>query len=210
MSKKEDFYYSLAQEVTGLIPSATSFFKMICPDPANERRKDFAEKIAKKIKSNNKRIDDIENWKKDFEDNRCLLDADNEIKRVIIQNILINKLSSGWDNAFAEAEKFLFMRFYNDFCDIHFKVLKFMEDPMSVLTEKQANSIYCGGLDHVLIMAFPETKNYKDILEFVVNELLKYKLINSGWNCMMSKNGLKANRLTEFGSKFCKFISYNN
>jgi len=196
----------MALEATSKIPGATTIFKIIWTDPENKRQEEFSEKVIAKMKKLGGKVVNTEDWIKDYKNKKELLNIDSHIKRDIIQNILINNLSSDWKDSFIDAEEFLFMRYYDSFCDLHFKILKFMQNPMKVLTEKQKDSIYSCSLKDVLITAFPEVKGHEDILSIIVDELNRCELISSSIGCGMTRNGLRNNRLTSFGQQFCKYF----
>jgi hypothetical protein len=95
----------------------------------------------------------------------------------------------------------------------HIKILQFFDNPTKWFENAGQNppNFMMGSLSSILTNAFPPLSGQQELLDVIWRDLHDNGLHNtSGLMTTMSGNGLLANRTTQLGQEFLKFISTPN
>jgi len=105
--------------------------------------------------------------------------------------------------------KLMFLNLVDTLTPWHLRILKMLANPPAWFSErgKPWPAIMAGGLSNVLEEAFPELQGRSDFYNLLGRELYTRGLSGTdGFGGLMTGEGLKARRTTEFGSQFLGFI----
>jgi hypothetical protein len=218
-SSSLDYVHSTAKGLVGMIPTAGSLvaevFGTILPTPLERRRQQWMENIAQGIR-------DLEDQSKltlaHLQNNEqfvsTLLHASQAAQRTHqeekIEALRNGVLNSALPNAPDEALQQIFLSLVDTFTVWHLRLLRLFDDPVQWFAEHQRPfpAQLMGGLSAVLEAAYPELRGRQEFHDLVWKDLLDRGLVNTNsTHAMMSAQGLKAQRTTEIGKQFLKFIA---
>jgi hypothetical protein len=219
--KKKDILYSLTKAGVGSIPivgaAASELLQLIVTPPIENRRNKWMLEIGEKIQQ-------LENQDKikieDLSNNDLFIDvvlqttqqalktSQNE-KIEYYKNAILNS-AIGENPNISEIQ--IFLNFISDFTVWHIKILKLFDNPTDWFEKqnKKIPSYFSGGLSNVLIDAYPELKEQREFYDLIWSDLFRAGLHKtSELHGMMTSSGLLANRTTDFGQRFLRFITDN-
>jgi len=95
---------------------------------------------------------------------------------------------------------------------MHLKVLAYFDNPSKWLKDHGINlSVYAGGAGVGLEAGIPELKDRREIYDPIVQDLFNRGLLNtdrSSLHAMMTDSGIVAQRTTDLGRNFLRYISF--
>jgi hypothetical protein len=102
----------------------------------------------------------------------------------------------------------IFLGLIDSFTPWHIRILNLISDPPKWYRERNRKPPeITGGLIHIITDAYPELKNEQDLVNLIWSDLERAGFHRSGsLGGMMSNNGLMAQRTTDLGNRFLRFI----
>jgi hypothetical protein len=220
--KLKDVGYAITKAGLGSIPiagaAASELLSLIVASPLEKRRDKWMIEIGERLKKlEDKGTINLESLK----DNPSFIDtilqttqlairtSDNE-KIGLFQNVLIN---SALIETPDQAETQIFLNLIETFTTWHIRILKLFDNPPNWLksNNKTIPNFMGAGLSSILEIAYPELTGRSDFYNLIWDDLHRAGLHNSGsLKTIMSSNGLMANRTTEFGKRFLRFIEISD
>ena len=130
-----------------------------------------------------------------------------ERKREMLANALVNSLIIDID----ENTMMIFLDLLSTYTEIHMIILGFFQRPTNFEPVIKSN-MYMGSPITLFFETYADLKKEEDLIRIIIKELFADGLLSSeSMSGMMTADGAKAKRTTEFGDKFLKFISdYKN
>lgn len=126
-----------------------------------------------------------------------------ERKREMLANALVNSLIIDID----ENTMMIFLDLLSTYTEIHIIILGFFQRPTNFEPVIKSN-MYMGSPITLFFETYPDLKKEEDLIRIIIKELFADGLLSSeSMSGMMTADGAKAKRTTEFGDKFLKFIS---
>lgn len=210
--------YAVAKAGLGSIPyagaAASELLSLIVASPLEKRRDkwmiDIGERLSKLEEKGTINFDYLQN-NPIFIDivlqttQLALRTSDNDKIR-FFQNVLIN---CALDETPDQAEIQIFLNLIETFTTWHIKILTLFDNPNDwFMSNNIAIPNFMGaGLSAILEIAYPELKGRSEFCNLIWSDLNRAGFHNSGsLQTMMSSNGLMANRTTDFGKRFLRFI----
>lgn len=198
-----------------LIPGVGELFNRLVMPFAERRRNDWIESIENRLKELQSKYPDIDKRLTDNEKaisailyaSPLALKTNNHTKLTALQNIIINTILKP---NYEEYKIQMFLRFVDDFSELHILLLKFLDNPQTLYKPKDsylAHSIASDALESLFL------KQYKGFDSSSVKSALNYLSSNYLIDCeittfstKMTTEGLLESRTTNLGKDFIKFI----
>jgi hypothetical protein len=217
-----DYTFSLTKGGLGAIPIvgsiASELLGLLVTPPLEKRRQDWMTEVGTKLKELE------ENSKIDLS---TLADNEQFIDTVLVATTLALKTSEkekikAFQNAILntalgvssdKTKGQIFLNLLDTFTVWHIKILHFIDNPTKWFENAGQNppNSMMGSLSSVLTNAFPPLSGQQELLDVIWRDLHDNGFHNtSGLMTTMSGNGLLANRTTQLGQEFLKFISTSN
>lgn len=130
-----------------------------------------------------------------------------EEKLQALRNAILN---SALPNPLEESLQIMFLNFIDAFTVWHIKILYLFQDPTRWAKEHNHKlpDYSSGALSHILEAAFPELENRREFYDQVWRDLVARGLVTTdSLHGMMTGSGLMAQRTSEIGNQFLRFIS---
>ena len=217
-----DYTFALTKGGLGAIPIvgsiASELLGLLVTPPLEKRRQDWMTEVGTKLKEleENSKID-----LSTLADNEQFIDTvlvattlalktSEKEKIKAFQNAILNTaLGVSSDNTKGQ----IFLNLLDTFTIWHIKILHFIDNPTKWFENAGQNppNFMMGNLSSVLTNAFPPLSGQQELLDVIWRDLHDNGFHNtSGLMTTMSGNGLLANRTTQLGQEFLKFISTSN
>ncbi|MBP6156780.1 MAG: hypothetical protein KBA62_06010 [Polaromonas sp.] len=208
-NSKGDVLHAITKAGLSAIPivggPAVELFQYVVQPPLEKRRFEWMTSIGEKLNELEENKFDLEKLKNDenfisvmMNASQMALRTHQEEKLDALRNAILN-VAKG--EAPDESVQHLFLNFVDFFTAPHLRILKVFQAP------KAPPSISMGGLSNVLEFNIPELKNRTDIYDQFWRDLYSRGLVNTdSLHTMMSNSGLSAQRTTNLGNAFLKFI----
>lgn len=128
-----------------------------------------------------------------------------EEKRAAMRNAVLNTALPGAPGAM---DRYVFLRFVDEFSEWHLRVLKLFQSPSQweKANGTKFTSNYSGALADILNAAFPELAARRPFCDLVWSDLERAGFVNGSLHTMMTGHGLLQPRTTEEGNRFLAFI----
>ncbi|HEY5370509.1 MAG TPA: hypothetical protein VIJ75_16110 [Hanamia sp.] len=215
----KDVAYATAKAVLGSVPivgaAASELLGLIVTPPIEKRREEWMTEVGQKLK-------DLEEESKiditSLTENQQFIDtvlqattfalktSDKE-KIAAFKNAIINTALGDAPNLTISQ---IFLNLIDNFTTWHIKVLHLFDNPTEWfrINNKSLPNYMAASLTSVVIDAFPTLKGQGELLNLIWFDLKRAGLHNtSDLGTTMSGNGLLAERTTDLGKQFLKYIS---
>ena len=198
-----------------LIPGVGELFNRLVMPFAERRRNDWIESIENRLKELQSKYPDIDKLLTDNEKaisailyaSPLALKTNNHTKLTALQNIIINTIL---EPNYEEYKIQMFLRFVDDFSELHILLLKFLNEPGLFYKPKDTcftYSIASYSLESLFL------KQYKGFDSSSVKSALNYLTTNYLIDCeittfstVMTTDALLISRTTNLGKDFIEFI----
>lgn len=198
-----------------LIPGVGELFNRLVMPFAERRRNDWIESIENRLKELQSKYPDIDKLLTDNEKaisailyaSPLALKTNNHTKLTALQNIIINTIL---EPNYEEYKIQMFLRFVDDFSELHILLLKFLNEPGLFYKPKDTcftYSIASYSLESLFL------KQYKGFDSSSVKSALNYLSTNYLIDCeittfstVMTTDALLISRTTNLGKDFIEFI----
>jgi len=217
-----DYTFALAKGGLGTIPIvgsiASELLGLLVTPPLEKRRQEWMTEVGTKLKEleDNSKID-----LSTLADNAQFIDTvlvattlalktSEEEKIKAFRNAILNTALS---ESFEKTKGQIFLNLLDSFTIWHIKILHFIDNPTKWFENAGHTppSFYMGSLLSVLKAAFPSLSEQQELLAVIWRDLHDNGLHNtSELMATMSGDSLLANRTTQLGKEFLKFISPPN
>lgn len=215
----KDIAHSLVKGGLGAIPVigslAAEVFGLLVTPPLDKRRAEWMNEVAQKLKNleERKEIDFEELQNNDqfidvvLQATSYALKTSESEKIKAFQNAIINTATGDTpDKTISQ----IFLNQLDSFTVWHIKILKFIDDPRMWFQKagKTPSSFISGNISSILLEAFPELKNNKDVLNIIWIDLRNAGFHTTGdLNTVMTDIGVLSSKTTNLGKKFIEFIT---
>ncbi|GAE35696.1 hypothetical protein [Halalkalibacter akibai] len=184
-------------------------FNLVIADPASKRRDNALSEITERILNLEKKDMNLDELAENDEFISVVMKAYNiylrthqKEKRLALLNAVENTPILDID----ESIKQMYLNYIDEFNEWHLEILHLLDNPTKYLREDQFP--YMGGLEQILVIAFPELKDKAEFYKQVTRDLYDRGLMNTdGLGGTMTGQGLKASRTTNFGKEFISYIT---
>lgn len=214
-----DYSYAVAKGGLGAIPIvgsvASELLGLLVTPPLEKRRQKWMTEVGQKLK-------ELEESSKI--DLSTLADNEQFIDTVLVATTLALKtsedekikafqnaiLSTALGQPLDKTKGQVFLNLLDSFTVWHIKILHFIDNPIRWYENARETppDIMMGSLSGILIKTFPSLSGQQELLDVIWRDLHDNGLHNTGsLMATMSSNGLLANRTTQLGQDFLKFIS---
>jgi len=215
-----DHLHTLARAGISAIPvaggPAVELFQMLIEPPVRKRQREWMESVAEglrqlevhqhcvveDLKDNDVFIDTV------MQASQAAIRTANQEKCAALRNAVLNAATQ---NCPDETRQQVFVSLVDRFTVWHLRVLVLLSHPKEWFTEQGKEPpqfTFSGSLDHLLLMAYPELKDHRDLYDLIAKELSQYGLLGvDGFHTMMSASGVMAKRTTKLGDQFLAFIT---
>lgn len=214
-----DYSYAVVKGGLGAIPIvgavASELLGLLVTPPLEKRKQKWMTEVGEKLK---------ELEEKSKIDLSTLADNEEFIDTVLVATTLALKASEdekikAFQNAILntalgqssdKTKGQIFLNLLDRFTVWHIKILHFIDNPTKWFENagQTPPSFMMGSLSNVLINAFPPLSGQQELLDVIWRDLHDNGFHNtSGLMTTMSGNGLLANRTTQLGQDFLKYIS---
>jgi hypothetical protein len=215
-----DVGYSLAKGVFSGVPFvgglASEIFNLVIAPPLTKRRDEWMESIAEGLKELE---DKVKGFKiEDLSKNESFITTVMHATQAAVRNHQKEKLdalrnaalNAALPNAPVEDLQMMFLGYIDTLTTWHIRILKLFDNPPDWFkqNEKKFPNLDIGGLEDVLTSAYPELRVQRGFYDQVFKDLFEKGLINTeGLHVTMTGHGLKAQRTSDMGKAFIKFIT---
>lgn len=211
---------ALVRGVLGAVPivgaTAAEIFNLVISPPLTKRRDEWVNSIAEGLNELQEKVDGFK--LEDLSNNESFVTTVLHASQAAVRNHQKEKLealrnaslNSALPHAPAEDRQMVFLGYVDTFTTWHIRILKLFDNPTRWFKEngKGFPTLEFGGLDHVLIAAYPELKGSRDFFDQIFKDLHDKGLINTqSLHVTMTGHGLTAERTTEMGRAFISFIT---
>ena len=201
--------------VTGAV--AAELFDLVIAPPLQKRKVEWMNRIAERLMELEKKVDGFKLESLGGNDlfvtivtHATIVALRNHQREKLeaLQNAVVNSaLGIGID----ENLQLMFLDFVDSLTPLHLRILVYFEDPAKWLGAHGIKfDVTMGGAGHGLEAAFPELKGQRNIYDQIVQDLFNRGLLNfdkNGLHTMMTASGILAQRTTDLGRNFLRFIS---
>ena len=216
---KQDILYAGAKGIIGSVPIAgalaSELLSVLIASPLEKRREKLLTEIGEKLKAleaaQKIKLEDLQN-NDQFVDTvlqstTLALKTSEQEKIAAFKNAIIN---TAIDEAPDKTKSQIFLNYIDSFTSWHIKILDLFDNPQKWFEKRSVSfPVYMGaGLSTVIETAFPEFKSEDDLMDLIWDDLHRAGFHKtSGLKAMMTGNGLLAERTTDLGKEFLRFIS---
>lgn len=213
---KGDIVYATARAGLSSIPlvgaAAVELLQLLITPPLEKRRTQWMEEVAQTLQ-------DLEQNRgvqlEDLQANDVFIDTvlhasqialrnSQEEKRQALRNAILN---AALPQAPEQSLQQMFLNFVDTFTVWHLRLLKLFHNPKAWFTanNKPFPNLYAGGLSHIVAAAYPGLD--RSFYDQVWRDLYISGLTNTeGLHTMMTAQGLEAQRASDLGGQFLRFI----
>lgn len=217
-----DVSHAVTKGVLGAIPIAGSLaselFGLILTPPLEKRRQNWMTEIGKKLQELEEKTQiDLSSLatNEQFIDTVLVatslaLKTSETDKIIAFQNAILNTAMGECPD---KTKGQIFLNLLDTFTVWHIKILHFIDNPAKWFENagQTPPRLLMGSLSSVLKSAFPPLSGQQELLDVIWRDLHDNGLHNTGGlMTTMSGDGLLANRTTQLGKEFLRFISTSN
>ena len=216
----KDRTHAIARAGLGSIPlvgaAATELFQMVITPSLEKRRVEWMNWVAESLK----KLEERKQLRiEDLASNEAFLDTmlhatqatlrnSQEEKREALRNAALNSaLPSPPDEALQQ----MFVEWIDSLSVWHLRIFLLLANPQQWFKDKQRQPpeyFMSSSLSDLLTKAFPELSNQRPLYDQIGKDLFNRGLIGiHNFHVTMSASGALANRATELGKEFLKFIT---
>ncbi len=200
--------------VASLVPGPADELVNFVIKPSLEKRRiewfdDLAERVRRLEEEERLTLDDLQSEPVVdvlLQASRAALATSSTEKRDALRNAVLNSVLPGAPD---EAERFMFLRYVEDFTPWHLRILKLFQTPTEWQKQRAAEvgAQVAGSLAQAIEAAYPELAGRAAIYDAVWLDLSNAQFVNStAVQAMMSGRGMLEPRMTERGNRFLAFI----
>ncbi len=219
-TSKGDIAHSLVRAGIGSVPvignAAVELFQLLIAPPLEKRRQEWMEAVAgglEKLEQQQKCVID------DLKSNDAFIDTVMQASQAALRNSQTEKrealrnavLNSALPSAPDESRRQIFVNWVETLTVWHLKMLKLFADPPAwyhASKRPPPRFAISGSLSALLIDAYPELRDQRDLYDKLAKDLHGEGLLNtSSLHTMMSGSGPLERRATELGRQFLAFVS---
>jgi hypothetical protein len=216
----KDYALAIIKGAIGSVPVpilsgvAAELFSLVLVPPITKRNEEWVKSIAEGLIELQNKVEDfkIENLSQHESFITTLLHAtESAMKNHQVEKLEALKnavLNSALPNPPEEDLQLLFVHWVDELSTWHLRILQLFDDPVKWAKDnnKQFPNWYAGGIDRVLLFAYPELEGQQDIYSQFFNDLNSRNLtgLNQG---TMTGNGMVQSRTTAIGKRFLQFIT---
>lgn len=216
---KEDVAYAVVKATLGSIPvlgsAATEVFGLVITPPLDKRRQAWMNEVAEKLKflEENSQIDFLSLSQNDqfidtvIQATTIAIKTSEQEKILALRNAVINTALNETPD---KTKSQIFLNFVDTFTVWHLTILTFFNNPKAWF-EKNGQTppnLMIGSMFSVLKTAFPSLVGQDELVDLIWNDLRNTGLHNSSeLKGMLSGDGALAERTTQLGKEFIRFIS---
>lgn len=213
---KGDAAYAALRAGLGSVPVvgavAVELLQLLLAPPLEKRRTQWMEEVAQTLQELERnrgiRLEDLQ-ANEVFIDtvlhaSQVVLRTSQEEKRRALRNAVLN---AALPHAPEQSLQQMFLNFVDTFTVWHLRLLKLFHNPKAwfAANKKPFPDLYMGGLNHVLTSAYPGLE--RGFYDQVWRDLYLSGLVSTdGLHTMMTAQGLEAQRASDLGSQFLRFI----
>lgn len=214
----QDIAYATTKAVVGSIPfvgaAASELLGLIVTPPLEKRRNKFLTDIGQRLKEleEAKRLDLNSLAENDqfvdtvLQATTYALKTSDDEKLTAFKNAILNTaLNESPDKTISQ----IFLTLIDNFTTWHIRILYLFNDPEDwfKVNNRTFPNYMAAGLSSVVTEAYPELKGQSDLVNIIWADLKRAGLHNSGdLGAVMTASGLLAQRTTDMGRKFLRFI----
>jgi hypothetical protein len=215
-----DRVHTLIRTLIGALPvvgsTAAELFQLLIAPPLEKRRQKWMESIAERLlyleEQQQGTIECI------FE-NEVFIDTFMEASHAAIRTSQVEKLqalrnavlNSATPHAPDESRQQIFIRLIDSFTVWHLRILHLLSNPSKVfrnLNKQMPQYSISASVSQLLVEAYPELGNQRDLYDFIARDLFDQRLIGlESFHGMMSPQGVIQKKTTDFGDQFLQLIS---
>lgn len=214
----KDGFYAGVKAALGTIPvlgsAATELFGLIITPPIDQRRNEWMNQVADKLKElEQKSKIDFNALKHNQQFIDVILHASSlaiktseQEKILALKNAVINTALDEQPNS---TKIQVFLNLIDNFTIWHIKILHFFDDPKEWFAKAQQTppNLMIGSMHRVLIEAYPELKKESELLNLIWRDLHNAGLHNSSeLKATMSGDSVLSRRTSKLGKEFLDFI----
>lgn len=214
-----DVSHAVAKGVLGAIPFAGSLaselFGLIVTPPLEKRKQNWMTEVGKKLQELEEKSQiDLSSLATNEQFIDTVLVATSlalktsEMEKIIaFQNAILNTATGECPD---KTKGQIFLNLLDTFTVWHIKILHFIDNPSKWFKSagQTPPQLLMGSLSSVLKSAFPPLSGQQELLDVIWRDLHDNGLHNTGGlMTTMSGDGLLANRATQLGQEFLRFIS---
>jgi len=214
-----DILYAAVKAGLGSIPvlgsAATELFGLVVTPPLDKRRQEWMNEVAEKLKSLE------ENNQVDFSalsQNEQFIDTIIQATTIAIKTSEKEKIqalknavtNSALNEAPEKTKSQIFLNLVDTFTVWHLIILAFFDNPRTWFQRagQTQPSLLMGSMFSILKLAYPSLAGQDELVDLIWSDLHNAGLHNSsGLKTMMTNDGIYAERTTELGKEFIRFIS---
>ncbi|MEI7685086.1 MAG: alpha/beta hydrolase [Planctomycetota bacterium] len=217
-SSTGDNVHTLVRAGVGSLPvigaAATELFQKLIVPPLEKRRQEWMEAVAQGLRDLEERqkcvIDDLASNDVFIDTvmaaSQAAIRSSQQEKREALKNAVLNAaLPSPPD----ELRQQMFVNLVETLTVWHLRILRLFADPVCWFQEQQRQPPqHPNGLSDLLTAAYPELQKERGLYDQIGKDLFNRGLLGTeGFHSMMTGSGVFAQRATELGEQFLKFIT---
>ena len=213
---KGDVAHVVAKAALSAIPVAggplAELFAFVITPPLEKRRHEWMEEVGKRLQALEQKGLDLQGLQNNQEFLDAVLQATQAALRTSVEEkktALANAVTHSATGANVDgALRHMFLNLVDDFTEWHLRLLVLFADPDAFLKKHgRTTSISMGGLENILLIAYPELGGRQEFYDQVWADLNAKGLVNTpGLRTTMSAMGLMSKRLTKMGTQFLNYI----
>lgn len=195
---------------------ASEVFNLIVTPPLSRRRDEWIESIVAGLKDLQEKVEGFKI--EDLSKNDVFITTVMHASQAAVRNHQKEKLdalrnaalNAALPTAPEEDLQTIFLSYIDTFTTWHIRILKLFDDPNQwfIKQGKKWPNLEFGALDHILNAAYPELAGSRGFSDQIFKELYDKGLVNTeGLHGTMTKNGLTAQRTSDLGKAFIKYIT---
>jgi len=218
-TSKGDILYATVKAGLGSIPllgsAATELFGLVVTPPLDKRRQEWMNEVAERLKSleENNQVDFSKlSQNEQFIDTiiqatTIAIKTSEKEKIIALKNAVTN---TALNEAPEKTKSQIFLNLVDTFTVWHLTILTFFDNPRTWFQKagQTPPNMMMGSMFSILKSAYPSLAGQDELVDLIWNDLHSAGLHNSsGLKTIMSGDGTLAERTTELGKEFIKFIS---
>jgi hypothetical protein len=214
-----DVGHAVAKAVLGLVPGlggpAVELFQLVVAPPLERRRQEWMREVGAALRALADRpglpLDDLQNndafLDTIYHASALALRTGQAEKRAALRNAVLN---AALPAAPEPSIQQMFLGFIEAFTTWHLRLLALVDDlpAWAVAHGRQLPDLVSGSLAHLVEAAFPELMGQRAFYDQVWRDLVARGLVTTeGLHGLLSGQGLRVRRTTDFGRRFLAFIA---
>lgn len=217
---KGDVFHAGVKSAISMIPVAGGFaselFGLYVSAPAEKRKENVLIMIDNRLRELEEKVADFHTVMS--ERNESFVSATLQVTQIAMRThqqdklvALVNAITNSiLDSSVDDSIQQMFLTFIDNFNEWHLRLIMFLNNPKACCTAKGISTdLRMGNISDILYRYYPELSNKKDFTKQLYADLYNRGLLNSDTTiltAMMSGSGIVAERTSEMGKQFIKFI----